>query len=49
MAIKFEFDQELLYKNIFNVKGKSIFIPRSFVYKEIFIKYRKIIDFFFGH
>lgn len=47
MAIKFEFNQELLYKNLFNVKGKSIFIPRSFVYKEIFIKYGKLIDFFF--
>jgi hypothetical protein len=43
-AIEFEFNQELLYKNLFKVNGKSVFIPRSFVYKEFFIKYSNLID-----
>jgi len=43
-AIEFEFNQELLYKNLFKVSGKSTFIPRSFVYKEFFIKYASLID-----
>ena len=46
-AISFEFSQELLYKNLFNITGKSKYIPRSFVYKEIFIKYSSIINFLF--